>query len=74
MNAFLPAAALGSLSYQKPIEQVGAEADAFPPDEEQREVVREDERQHREDEQVHVREEAGEPRVVRHVRPSRRGG
>jgi hypothetical protein len=48
----------------EPDEQVAAEADALPPDEGEDERVAEDEREHRRDEQVQVREEPGEPRVV----------
>ncbi len=38
--------------------------DALPADEEDGQVVAEDEDEHREDEEVQVREEAREPRVV----------
>src|SRR5690606_24875804 len=41
-------------------EQVGAEADALPPDEGDEEVAAQDEQQHREDEEVEVDEELGE--------------
>ena len=58
---------VGELVVPEADEQVRAEADALPPDEQHREVVRQDERQHREDEEVQVREEPGEARVVRHV-------
>jgi hypothetical protein len=49
-------------------EQVAAEADALPAEEHHDEVVPEDEEQHREDEQVQVREEAPEGRLRLHVR------
>jgi hypothetical protein len=49
-------------------EQVAAEADALPADEEQRHAVAQDEHQHREDEQVQVTKEAVERGVVPHVR------
>ena len=54
----------------EPDEEVAAEADALPPDEGEHERVAEDEGEHRRDEQVQVREEPGEARVVlvRHVR------
>ena len=48
-------------------QQVGAEADAFPADEQQRQVVGQDQDQHREGEQVQVGEVAREVRVVPHV-------
>jgi hypothetical protein len=68
MNAFLPAAAFGELLVPEADEQVRAEAHPLPADEEQRQVVGEDEDEHREDEQVQVREEPREARVLRHVR------
>ena len=46
-----------------PDQEIRAEADAFPPHEHQDEVVRENERQHREHEQVHVGEVARVTRV-----------
>ena len=49
-------------------EQVRAEPHALPADEEERQVVREDQDEHREDEEVQVTEEARVPVVVRHVR------
>jgi hypothetical protein len=48
-------------------QQVAAEADALPADEQDGQAVAEDQHQHREDEQVEVREEAVVPRVVLHV-------
>jgi hypothetical protein len=48
-------------------EEIAAEPDALPPDEEDRQVVREDEDQHREDEEIEVGEEAREARVLGHV-------
>ena len=67
MNAFLPAAALAKSFVPEPDEQVRAEADALPADEEDREVVREDEHEHREDEEVQVGEEAPVPFLLLHV-------
>ena len=48
-------------------EEVGAEPDALPADEEDREAVREDERQHREHEEVQVGEVAPVPFLVLQV-------
>jgi hypothetical protein len=58
-------ARLGELDVLEPEadQQVAAEPDAFPPDEHQEEVVAEHEQEHREDEQVQVRE------VPPHARP-----
>ena len=51
----------------EPDEQIAAQGDERPPDDEDHQVRREHEHQHREDEEVHVAEEAGEPGVVLHV-------
>jgi hypothetical protein len=59
---------VGHLVVPEADEKVGAEPHAFPADEQERQVVPEDENQHREDEQVHVGEEAPVGLVVRHVR------
>ncbi len=48
-------------------QEVRAEPDALPAHEEEREVVREDEREHREHEEVQVREVAAVPFLVLHV-------
>ena len=48
-------------------QQVRAQAHALPPQVQQEVVVREDQHQHEEDEQVEVREERSEPRIVLHV-------
>ena len=48
-------------------EQIGAEPDRLPEDVEEEEVVGEDQHDHREDEQVQIREEAGVPVVAVHV-------
>ena len=48
-------------------EQVGGEADAFPADEQQQEVLGEDQGQHEEHEEVQVGEEAPVAFFVRHV-------
>src|SRR5207244_7691283 len=47
--------------------QVRAQADALPSDEHQQVIVRQDQRQHEEDEQVQIREIAIEARVMAHV-------
>ena len=67
MNAFLPAAAFVVVLEPEADQQVAAEADAFPADEEHRQVVAEDQDQHREDEQVQVGEEARVRLVLAHV-------
>ena len=57
-----------------PDQQVRAEPDALPPDEEHQEVAAEDEHEHREHEEVQVREVAPVALLVPHVaRRSRRG-
>ena len=48
-------------------QQEGAQADAFPTGEQHHEVIRGDQHQHRGDEQVEVKEEAGETLVAVHV-------
>ena len=60
-NAFLPGRRRRRLLVPEPDEQVGAEADALPADEQHQEVCRQDEQQHERAEQVHVAEE---PRVA----------
>ena len=68
MNAFLPAAAFGVSSIPEADEQVAAEPDALPADEEDRQVVAHDQDEHREAEQVQVGEEAVVAAVVlRHM-------
>ena len=51
-NAFLPAAAAAGFSIPEADQQVAAQADAFPEDVEQHEVVDRDQHRHREDEQA----------------------
>src|SRR5579864_3513850 len=51
----------------EPDEQVAAERHQCPADDEDHEISCEHQRQHREDEEVHVAEEAGEARIVFHV-------
>ena len=51
----------------KPDQQVAAQPHAFPPDEQQQQIVRQDQRQHREHEQIQVAEEAVVAALVRHV-------
>ncbi len=48
-------------------QEIRAEPDALPPDEEHRQVVRQDEDEHREHEEVEVGEEAPVPRLLLHV-------
>ena len=69
-NALRPANAFWRIGVPEADEQVAAEAHALPPDEGEDERVAEDEGEHRRDEEVQVREEPGEARVVlvRHVR------
>src|SRR4029453_3644882 len=55
------------LAEPEPDEQVAAQADELPRDEQREPAVRQDEQQHREHEQVQVREEAPLARVVGHV-------
>ncbi len=58
MNAFLPASAFAFFVVPEADQQVGAEPDALPADEQQRQDVAEHQDQHREHEQVQVGEEA----------------
>ena len=51
----------------EPDQQVGAQADAFPADEQQQQVVAQHQQQHRRGEQVKVREIARRVRVLGHV-------
>ena len=51
----------------EPDQQVAAQAHAFPSDEQQQQIVRQDQRQHREHEQIQVAEEAVVAALVRHV-------
>ncbi len=48
-------------------QQVAAQSHAFPPDEQQQQIVRQHQRQHREHEQIQVAEEAVVAALVRHV-------
>ena len=48
-------------------EQIGAESDPLPPDEQDRIVVAHDEQQHGDHEQVHIGEEPGEAGLTVHV-------
>ena len=66
-KAFLPAAAADRLLEPEGDEQVRAEPDQLPPDEQHAEAVAEHEDQHRGDEEVEVGEEPTEPGVAVHV-------
>ena len=57
----------GPLAVPEPDEQVARQAHQLPGDEDDQEVAREDQQQHREHEQVQVGEEAPVARVVAHV-------
>ncbi len=59
---------VGVLLVPEADEEVRAEPDALPPDEEHRQVVGHHEDEHREDEEVQVAEEPVEALVLRHVR------
>ena len=48
-------------------QEIAAQPDAFPSDEQQQQIVRQDQRQHREHEQIQVAEEAVVAAFVRHV-------
>ena len=75
MNALLPAVALFACSLVPEADQrVRAEADAFPADEHQQQVVAQHQRQHREREQVQVGEEAPVRRLLVHVAGASRCG
>ena len=67
MKAFLPASAADFLQEIKADEQIAAQADAFPADEEQHVVRGEDQDEHEEHEQIEVGEEAVVAALVRHV-------
>ena len=67
MNALRAAATARRPVVPEPDEQIAAQRDQCPPDDEDHQVGGEHERQHREDEEVHVAEEAGEPGIVLHV-------
>jgi hypothetical protein len=51
----------------KPNQKVAAEPHAFPPDEQQRIVIRQHEQQHEEHEQIEEAEESGKAGFVSHV-------
>ena len=74
MNALLPAVRVGQLLVPEADQRVGAEADAFPADEHQQQVVAQHQRQHREGEEVQVGEEAPERRRRRACSRWRRRG
>ena len=67
MNALLPGGRGAVLLEPEPDQQVGAEPDALPAHEHQRQVAAQHEQQHEEREQVQVREVAHALLVVRHV-------
>ncbi len=67
MKAFLPAFAAESRRVVEADEQVRSEAHAFPADEHQQEVLCEDQREHEEEEEIHVGEEAPVALFFRHV-------
>ena len=66
-KCFLAGVRCGVLLVVEADQQVGREADTFPADEEQQEVLGQNQRQHEEHEEVQVGEEAVEPIFVRHV-------
>ena len=66
-NAFLAAATASGSLVPEPDEEVGREADEAPADEQQEEVPRLHEHEHREDEERHVREVAALLVVAGHV-------
>ena len=66
-NALMPAATAVSRRYQKRDQQVGGRAHERPPDDQDHEVRRQDQQQHREDEEVQVGEVARVAAVAAHV-------
>ena len=67
MNAFVAAAAGSRTFVPVADEQIGAETDGFPEDEELKQVVRHDQHQHREGKERDVAEEAGIARISSHI-------
>src|ERR1051325_9604312 len=74
MNAFLAASLVGGVPsrLEGPVvpetdQQIGAEPHAFPPEKHQEEIIREDQVEHHENEEVQVREKPPEARVAVHV-------
>ena len=67
MKAFLPGVGVHLVAEPEADQQVGAETDAFPADEHDREARPEHQHQHEHHEEVEVREVARVPRVFLHV-------
>ena len=65
-ECFASGPAILRVAIPEPDEQITAQTDAFPSQVEQKKVVRQEQRQHRGDEQIHIGEEPGIAIVVDH--------